>query len=67
MFSISAGWLNQAQKLPSPHFSAREVGDKASLLVVHNISLPAGDFSGNCINDLFLGQLDCSIHPSFAD
>ncbi|MCP4988194.1 MAG: 1,6-anhydro-N-acetylmuramyl-L-alanine amidase AmpD [Colwellia sp.] len=67
MFSITAGWLNQAQKLPSPHFSAREVDEKVSLLVVHNISLPAGDFSGHCISDLFLGQLDCEAHPSFDD
>jgi len=67
MLSISAGWLEQAQKLASPHFSKRELGEKISLLVVHNISLPAGNFTGNCISDLFLGQLDCDAHPSFHD
>lgn len=67
MLSISSGWLAQAQHLPSPHFSPRALGDEVSLLVIHNISLPAGQFGGNCINDLFLGQLDCNAHASFND
>lgn len=67
MFSISSGWLDQAQQLPSPYFSPRELGEEISLLVVHNISLPAGKFGGHCISDLFLGQLDCNAHASFSD
>lgn len=69
--SISAGWLEPyqglIQKMPSPFYTPREYGEKISLLVVHNISLPAGNFTGNCISDLFLGQLDCSTHSSFHD
>ena len=57
MFSISSGWLAQAQQLSSPHFSPRELGDEVSLLVIHNISLPAGQFAGNCISDLFLSVI----------
>ncbi|WP_019029775.1 1,6-anhydro-N-acetylmuramyl-L-alanine amidase AmpD [Colwellia piezophila] len=67
MLSISSGWLVQALNLPSPFFSPRELADEISLLVIHNISLPAGQFDGNCINDLFLGQLDCNAHASFKD
>ncbi len=67
MFAICSGWLAQVQHLPSPHYSPREVKDEVSLLVIHNISLPAGNFSGDCISDLFLGQLDCTMHPSFKD
>ncbi len=67
MFTIRSGWLEQAQHLPSPHFNPRKQGDEISLLVVHNISLPAGNFTGQCISDLFLGQLDCTMHPSFED
>lgn len=67
MFSISSGWLDKVQRLPSPHFSPRELGESISLLVVHNISLPAGTFDGNCISDLFLGRLDCDAHVSFND
>ena len=67
MFSISSGWLKKAEKLPSPYFAPRELGDEINLLVIHNISLPSGQFSGNCISDLFLGQLDCNAHASFDD
>ena len=67
MFSISSGWLVQAEQLPSPFFSPRELNEKINLLVVHNISLPAGQFGGNCISDLFLGQLDCTADASFND
>lgn len=69
--SISSGWLSPihglVQLMPSPFFSARELNERVSLLVVHNISLPAGDFGSNCISDLFLGKLDCHAHSSFHD
>jgi AmpD protein len=67
MLSISSGWLAQALHLPSPYFAPREMGEEISLLVVHNISLPAGQFGDNYISDLFLGQLDCNAHTSFHD
>ncbi len=53
--------------LASPHFNDRPEGAETSLLVIHNISLPAGKFNGTYITDLFLGQLDCTAHPSFVD
>jgi len=37
------------------------------LLVIHNISLPAGEFGGPYIDQLFLNTLDCTVHDSFAD
>jgi len=67
MFVISSGCLTQAQHLPSPYFAPRELGEEINLLVVHNISLPAGQFDGHYISDLFLGQLDCDAHASFND
>lgn len=67
MFVISSGWLTQAQHLPSPYFAPRELGEEINLLVVHNISLPAGQFDGDYISDLFLGQLDYDAHASFND
>ncbi len=57
--------LPNATQLASPHCDARE-GDDISLLVIHNISLPAGEFGKPYIHDLFLGQLDPNAHPSFA-
>ncbi len=35
------------------------------MVVVHNISLPPGQFSGSYIEDFFCNKLDCSIHPYF--
>jgi AmpD protein len=67
MLSITAGWLNKVQHLRSPHFSLRQRDIDISLLVIHNISLPAGQFGANYVSDLFLGQLDCTKHPSFID
>ena len=64
---INNGWLAQAEHLPSPHFSERESDELVSLLVVHNISLPAGQFGGSYISELFLGCLDSQCHPSFSD
>ena len=37
------------------------------MIVLHAISLPAGDFGTACIDNLFLGRLDCAAHPSFAE
>jgi AmpD protein len=65
--TIKSGWLTKVEKMPSPHFSPRNLGDDVSLLVIHNISLPAGQFTGNYISDLFLGCLDCKADKSFAD
>lgn len=67
-FSIdSEGWCEQARKVPSPHHNQRPQADDISLLVVHNISLPPGEFGGPWIDDLFLGCLDPAAHPYFAD
>jgi len=67
VFSIdSDGWCEQARKVPSPHHNERASVDDISLLVVHGISLPPGEFGGPWIDDLFLGRLDPTAHPYFA-
>ena len=58
------GWYSLATRLPSSNFDARSEHSEVSLLVIHNISLPAGQFGGSAIPDLFLNQLDYSMHPS---
>jgi AmpD protein len=65
--TIKNGWLQQAEHQLSTFFSLRETQDNISLLVIHNISLPAGSFGGTHITDLFLGQLNADAHPSFDD
>ena len=59
------GWVRGARALPSPNFEARPDGAIPSLIVIHNISLPPGEFGGGAIADLFLNRLDCDAHPYF--
>ncbi|MBZ9611339.1 1,6-anhydro-N-acetylmuramyl-L-alanine amidase AmpD [Rheinheimera maricola] len=53
----------------SPHCDTRPTGESVSLLVIHNISLPVGQFADtpehSYIDALFMGELDCNAHPSF--
>ncbi|WP_025820708.1 1,6-anhydro-N-acetylmuramyl-L-alanine amidase AmpD [Shewanella marina] len=65
-FTIEHGWLSPATQCLSPHFNQRP-NNEVSLLVIHNISLPAGCFGLPYIDQLFLGQLDCSADPSFTE
>jgi AmpD protein len=63
---VEDGWLQGVHHRPSPHQDARPVADDVSLLVIHGISLPPGEFGGPWIEDLFLGRLDPNAHPYFA-
>lgn len=67
--SIVDGWLQSTEHCHSPHFDQRELcaPEQISLLVIHNISLPAGQFGLPYISDLFLGRLDPQAHASFAE
>lgn len=59
------GWCEQALCVPSPNFDARAADTTIDLLVIHNISLPPGEFGGPYIPNLFTNQLDCNAHPYF--
>ena len=59
-------WLANTVCRASPHFDERPNNEQPSLLVLHGISLPAGSFGGNEIDDLFMGQLDCNPQSQFA-
>lgn len=61
----AAGWCPQARQLPSPNRDPRPEGMAVELLVVHNISLPPGEFGGEQIAQLFTNTLDCDAHPYF--
>ncbi len=64
---ITNGLLTTAKQVKSPHYDQRPDLKDISLLVIHNISLPAGQFDNSNVEDFFKGKLDCSIHPSFSD
>ena len=51
----------------SPHFDARPNGVLPELIIVHGISLPAGEFGGPWIDRLFTGGLPPDVHPSFVE
>lgn len=61
------GWLAEARHCLSPFFNQRPQGEPVSLLVVHGISLPPGQFGGPHIDELFTGTLDPQAHPYFAE
>ena len=61
------GWLSAARKRPSPNYNARPAGQTRELIVIHNISLPAGEFGTGHAEALLCNELDCAIHPSFTD
>jgi N-acetyl-anhydromuramoyl-L-alanine amidase len=65
-FELGAdGWCVQALRQPSPNCDVRPAGSVIDLLVIHNISLPPGQFGGPFIADLFGNRLDCDAHPYF--
>ena len=64
------GWLNNFNFIfentgVSPFFNKRPKDIKISLIVIHCISLPEGDFLNSNVMDLFQNKLDCNKHPSF--
>ncbi|OWF78307.1 N-acetylmuramoyl-L-alanine amidase [Yersinia rohdei] len=64
---LENGWILGVKRVVSPHFDQRPEGDEPSLLVIHNISLPPGEFGGPYIDQLFTGTLNADEHPYFAD
>lgn len=66
-FAILDGYLSGAHQCPSPNFNERPPGCSVSLLVIHNISLPPGQFGGGFVQPFFLNQLNPCDHPYFAD
>jgi len=59
------GVLEGAVQIPSPNYDERPEGAAVTLLVVHSISLPPGEFGGDGIVGLFTNTLDFSAHPYY--
>lgn len=59
------GRVSLARWCPSPNFGPRRDNAGVTLLVVHNISLPPGQFGGDAIERFFCNTLDTSEHPYF--
>ncbi|HEX6692436.1 MAG TPA: 1,6-anhydro-N-acetylmuramyl-L-alanine amidase AmpD [Burkholderiales bacterium] len=61
------GWVEGARRVPSPNRDERPAGAAISLLLVHSISLPPGEYGGDAIERLFTNRLDPQAHPYFAE
>lgn len=58
--------LEGAKLCPSPNHNERPAGE-ISLLVIHNISLPPGQFGGPGVRQLFTNCLDPDEHPYYRE
>jgi AmpD protein len=63
----ASGLLRAARQVPSPNHDDRPEAALPELIVVHNISLPPGEFGGPWIDALFTNALDPAAHPYFAE
>lgn len=60
------GWVPAARRVPSPNYDERPAGMPVDLVVLHNISLPPGQFGSGDIEAFFQNRLDPDRHPFFA-
>lgn len=60
------GWLSGLHRRPSPNCDQRPSGVEVDMLVIHNISLPPGVFTGPGVLQLFENRLDPAEHPFYA-
>ena len=68
MFKLDpvTGWLDGSIHIPSPNHNQRP-DEEVSLLVIHNISLPPGEFGTGMVDALFTNQLPIDTHPFFQE
>lgn len=62
-----SGWHAEARIVRSPNFNDRPPGTSLSLIVVHNISLPPGEYETGAVEELFCNTLDCGAHPFYRE
>lgn len=61
------GWLARTRCVLSPNQGVRPEGMPVSLIVLHHISLPPEQFSGDWVEQFFVNRLDPAAHPYFAE
>jgi len=60
-------WLLQADQCRSPNQDERPSGTVIDSIVIHNISLPPGEFGSAHVSALFCNRLDTTAHPYFKE
>jgi N-acetyl-anhydromuramoyl-L-alanine amidase len=61
------GRLAPCRYIESPNHDERPAGEEITLLVVHSISLPPGQYGGDAIERFFTNRLDSAAHPYFRE
>jgi N-acetyl-anhydromuramoyl-L-alanine amidase len=56
-----------AKFIESPNQDARPDDNQPSLVVIHNISMPPGQYGGNGVIELFTNTLNANGHPYYAE
>jgi len=64
---LKTGLIDTARQQASPNCDERPDASDISLIVIHAISLPPGEFGGSGIDELFTNQLDPEEHPYYQD
>jgi len=67
MFRLNkaTGIIDEARQVSSPNCDDRPEGCAPSLIVIHGISLPPGEYGGPEIDQLFTNCLPAEAHPYF--
>jgi AmpD protein len=63
----TGGITREARQVASPNYDERPNESLIELVVIHNISLPPGEFGGNGVIQLFTNQLDPEAHPYYRE
>ena len=59
------GFASGMRYVPSPNCDDRPAPGGVSLLVIHSISLPPGEYGGDSVERFFTNRLDAGAHPYF--
>ena len=63
----AGGLLDRARYIASPNCDERPAGSEITLLVLHSISLPPGEYGGDGVERLFTNRLNPDAHPYFRE
>jgi AmpD protein len=61
------GLASHARQVASPNHDERPAGAAVSLLLLHSISLPPGQYGGEAVEHLFTNRLNPNAHPYFRE
>jgi AmpD protein len=67
MTKVVEGWLQDVDHQPTPNVDDRPPGESIELVVIHNVSLPPGEYGLGNVHALFTNRLDPVAHPFFAE